>query len=140
MPGDPTWTFVEDLRRCPDLESAVTLFRHAIAGDGFDASAAGVLSTVHHTPGPNFFADWPADWLELYRTRHLIDHDYVLAAARQRLMPFTWLEAAAARALSGGEREALAEANAFGWRDGVAVPIHGPGGYLGLVVAATRSA
>ncbi len=62
--------------------------------------------------------------------------DFSVAEARRRVAPFTWSAVAAERKLSRGEVEVWRTANAWGWTDGFTVPIHGPGGYLGIVAAA----
>jgi DNA-binding CsgD family transcriptional regulator len=110
------------------------LFREEIAKHGYSVSACGAFLPTDNGPEPHFFfVDWPEDWIRIYQERNFVANDFGVAEARQRIAPFTWLEAKAARVLSAGEREVWSEAASFGWEDGFSVPIHGPAGYFGLV-------
>ncbi|KAJ8139076.1 hypothetical protein OY671_007712, partial [Metschnikowia pulcherrima] len=75
---------------------------------------------------------------ELYVRRNFLAADYTVAEARRRIAPFTWLEAKAVRTLSRAEQDIWDTAGEWGWTDGSSVPIHGPGGYFGLVAMAGK--
>ncbi len=125
------------LKQCNSIDELITIFRAEIAREGFTASACGAF--IPTETGPEnyfFFVDWPEAWRKLYAERNFVAHDYTVAEARQRISPFTWLEAKATRTLSPAERELWNTANSWGWGDGFSVPIHGPGGYFGLVAMA----
>lgn len=79
-----------------------------------------------------YFGNWPGPWRELY-PRDILGADPLVAEARRRMAPFTWTELEAERDLSPEMCAALATTREHGWRDGFAVPIHGPGGYTALV-------
>lgn len=53
--------------------------------------------------------------------------------ARRRMSPFTWSELWAEGDLPEAVRVVIEMGRKRGWQEGLAVPIHGPGGYLGLV-------
>lgn len=125
------------LKSCNSIEDVRLVFRAEIAREGFTASACGAFIPTEKGPENHFFfTDWPEAWLKLYEERNFVAVDFGVAEARQRMSPFTWLEAKAARKLSTAERELWDTANAWGWSDGFSVPIHGPGGYFGLVALA----
>jgi LuxR family quorum sensing-dependent transcriptional regulator len=127
----------EALAACRTLETVRDLFRDLIAPHGFTASACGAFVPTGTGPETRFFFnDWPPAWLDLYTRNNFVAADFLVAEARRRVAPFTWLEAKAARVLSRAEAELWATAVAWGWTDGLTVPIHGPGGYFGLVVLA----
>jgi len=131
----------ETLARCTTLEEVKIAFRSAIAGHGFTASACGCFVPTRSGPLPMFyFQDWPDAWMALYRRENFVAHDYGVAEARRRIAPFTWSEVKQTRQLSVEERRVWQAVQDFGWRDGYSVPVHGPGGYFGLVTMASRSA
>jgi len=133
---------IETISRSASLEEVRLNFRRVIEAEGFTASACGAFIPTENGPETHFFfTDWPDAWIKLYVERNYVAYDYSVAEARQRISPFTWLEAKAGRVLSGPEQELWKTANEWGWSDGFAVPIHGPGGYFGLVnIAGTERA
>ena len=115
------------------------LFKQRIAIHGYTASACGAFLPADKGPETLFFfQDWPPAWIELYTKRNFLAADYSVAEARRRIAPFTWLEAKAERTLSRSEQDIWDAAHDWGWTDGLSVPIHGPGGYLGLVAMAGK--
>lgn len=129
--------FAEALEKCATLDDARLLFRAAIAPHGFNASACGSFHVSRRGGATEFyFQDWPDEWIRIYQEGNFVNHDFGVAEARKRFTPFTWSEAYASRDLSVGEKRIWKAAQDYGWRDGFSVPLHGPGGYFGLVVLA----
>jgi LuxR family quorum sensing-dependent transcriptional regulator len=127
----------DSLRTAPDLAELERRFAGAIARHGFNASACGAFVTTRLGPAPVFyFQNWPRDWLERYMAEGFVEHDFGVAEARASVEPFAWSEAFARRRLSAGERRIWQAVQDRGWVDGFSVPIHGPGGYFGLVTMA----
>ncbi len=83
-----------------------------------------------------FFQDWPPAFIEHYQTANYVNQDAVVAEARRRFLPFAWSEAWAPEALTRGEARMQRVVVDIGWKDGLAVPIHGPAGYFGLATMA----
>jgi DNA-binding CsgD family transcriptional regulator len=132
--------FIDRLADCADVNEARDFFRQEIAAEGFNASACGAFTPTDTGPTPHFFfIDWPEAWLELYASRNFVADDFIVAEARRRIAPFTWLEAKSTRQLSAAEQAVWDVVVAWGWTDGFTVPIHGPGGYFGLVVMAGKA-
>lgn len=131
--------FASRLGECGTIEGVRILFRQAIAAHGYTASACGAFLPTDRGPETHFFfQDWLPDWIELYVSRNFVAADYVVAESRRRISPFTWLEAKAERTLSRAEQDIWDTAAESGWTDGFSVPIHGPGGYFGLVTMAGK--
>jgi DNA-binding CsgD family transcriptional regulator len=131
--------FSKALQACATLEEVRSYFKREISAYGYTASACGAFLPTNKGPEPHFFfLDWPAGWLTLYSERNFVANDYVVAEARRRIAPFTWLEARAQRALSDAEQQIWDTAVQWGWTDGLSVPIHGPGGYFAAVVMAGK--
>lgn len=129
----------ERLADCDNLGAVRTVFSAAIAPFGFTVSAAGAFIPAEKgTTACFFFRDWPEDWIKLYQDRNFVAVDFSVAEARRRIVPFFWSEARAERSLSRAEQDLWDEVNAWGWEDGFSVPIHGPGGYFGLVAMGGR--
>ena len=131
--------FAQALATCTTLDEVKTLFKSQIAVHGFTASACGAFVPTDRGPEPHFFfQDWPAEWIALYQQRNFVAVDYGVAEARRRLAPFTWLEAKSERTLSRSEQDLWDTVVAWGWTDGLSVPIHGPGGYFAIVTMAGK--
>jgi DNA-binding CsgD family transcriptional regulator len=133
---------LEFVARCRhgDLAANVADFRQTIGIFGFTASACGAcVGAGKRHPARFFFLDWPQDWHDLYMSRGWLAHDFVVAEAGRRMMPFSWDAVRAERTLTTAEAEVYAAARAYGWTDLFAVPVHGPAGYQGLVTMASRS-
>lgn len=127
----------DGLRAAVDMAELERRFAASIAAHGFNASACGAFVTTRLGPAPVFFfQNWPRDWLERYMAEGFVEHDFGVAEARTTLEPFTWSEAYGRRRLSAGERRVWQAVQDHGWVDGFSVPIHGPGGYFGLVAMA----
>jgi DNA-binding CsgD family transcriptional regulator len=126
-------TFINDLPRIntPEKLAEATI---AVSGPlGLPTVMAGVLSTHGNSDQSSFsFGNWPPTWFDFY-SKKMRGSDPIVHEARLRMRPFTWqqllTEGRAAELLP----DILALAETFGWRDGVAVPIHGPSGYVALV-------
>lgn len=131
--------FHEALAACRTLDAVRDAFRLRIAAFGYTACACGAFVPTDNGPETHFFfQDWPPAWIALYARRNFVANDYSVAEARRRIAPFTWLEAKAQRNLSRQEQEIWDTAVDWGWTDGLSVPIHGPGGYFGLVTMAGK--
>lgn len=125
------------LAGCASVAAVAETFVAAIAPYGFTASACGAFVPTDKGPEPSFFfQNWPPAWISLYQARKFYAADFSVAEARRRLAPFSWREVKAQRSLSKAEQELWDTALQWGWSDGFSVPIHGPGGYLGIVTMA----
>lgn len=133
-----TGAFAAQAATCRTCDEVKALVIATIRPLGFNASACGYFSSSQVGPAAHFyFNDWPQEWLALYQRENFVVHDFGVAEARMRFVPFTWSEAYRQRTLSAGEKQLWKLANAFGWYDGLSVPIHGPAGYFGLVTFAS---
>ncbi len=98
---------------------------------GFPTLMCGAIHVRGQASGTQFYCgNWSAPWQQTYVESMIVD-DPVVQEARWRIMPFTWNELWTDDYQVWRELRALAEQ--FGWTNGFAVPIHGPGGYVGLV-------
>ena len=134
---DQTLPDLTRLCRATAPDAAVSLFLAALPGWGFDAAAAGGWAGV---PGAQvhrfYFNTWPAEWGRLYAEAKLFPRDPVVALARRRSRPFLLTEEAPQMREDAGAAEVIEMTHAFGWAEVMAVPIHGPAGYQGLVALA----
>lgn len=130
----------EELAACGSLSDVGAFFARAIAPFGYTASACGAFVPTDKGPESHFFfLNWPPGWVALYQQNSFHEVDFSVAEARRRVAPFTWQDVKGQRILSRAEQALWETANQWGWTDGLSVPIHGPGGYLGLVtLAGTR--
>ncbi|MGH7155991.1 MAG: helix-turn-helix transcriptional regulator [Acetobacteraceae bacterium] len=130
------------IERCASgdgLQMIVDDFFRVIRAFGFDVCAAGAWVGVGRNRAHRFyFNNWPADWLALYQQNNIFADDPVIAEARRRLTPFMWGELERSGRLSRDAEAVFALGRSYGWADGLAVPIHGPAGYEGVVSLAAR--
>jgi LuxR family quorum sensing-dependent transcriptional regulator len=129
--------FVE---RCSRSSASVAAedFQATIKQIGFAGGAGGAWSGVgknrHHR---FFFVNWPADWVELYTNSGWFGIDPLPIEARRRIAPFLLSELANLK-FTAAQIAFMKGAADYGWREGFAVPIHGPGSLQGLVTMVTR--
>jgi len=130
------------IERCAGagIEACVNDFQETIRRLGFAGAACGAWAGV----GKNrrnrfFFLAWPDDWLEFYNKNGCFEHDVLPIEARRRIAPSLWSELRNAK-LTAAQRAFCDAVWAYGWREVLAVPIHGPGSLQGLVTMATRTA
>lgn len=118
--------------------AAADEFLTTIARIGFSGGACGAWTGV----GKNrrhrfFFVNWPADWVELYDNSGWFGIDPLPIEARRRVAPFLLSELTEIK-FTPAQSAFMKAALAYGWREGLAVPIHGPGSLQGLVTMVTR--
>jgi hypothetical protein len=115
---------------------AGTAFADFVAPYGFVATACGESrDTPEGRRWEFFFNTWPAEWLLQYQQNDFVRHDLLPMVARFSAQAFTWLEALSGRTPTIKQREHHEWANGLGIVDALAVPIHYPGGDLGLCVS-----
>jgi DNA-binding CsgD family transcriptional regulator len=105
---------------------------------GFSAAACGAWAGVaKNRRNRFFFVDWPADWLQIYEAYRGFEHDLLAIEARRRIVPFFWSDLVTGK-LTAGQRALCDAGRAYGWRDVLAVPLHGPSSLQGLVTMAVH--
>jgi DNA-binding CsgD family transcriptional regulator len=125
---------IDDAGTMPEVQ---TIFAAEIRRYGFIASACGYFEITRHGAVPVFFfQDWPQAFIDHYQSANFVNQDAVVAEARRRFLPFAWSEAWAPENLTRGEARMQRVVIDIGWKDGLAVPVHGPAGYFGLVTMA----
>lgn len=85
-----------------------------------------------------YFSTYPKTWTDHYEERRYVRSDPVMLDARVAMLPFQWLGESIRRRARGLQRRILDEAGDFAIRDGMTIPIHGPGGEF-AVMSATPS-
>lgn len=106
----------------------------AISPTGLDTvMAGGLASGIDPSKGQFYFNNWPAKWRDQYRDSLMVNKDPLLTEARLSMVPFTWSELRQRQPLDKDFAATMDLAIAWGWSEGLAVPIHGPGAFLGLV-------
>lgn len=82
-----------------------------------------------------FFNTWPIEWLLQYQKNDYVRHDLAPTIARISVHPFTWREAMLGKEQSQAQIDFNKWVAGLGVVDGLAVPIHYPGGDFGLCVS-----
>jgi LuxR family quorum sensing-dependent transcriptional regulator len=124
-------SIAKESNKLHDLSEAL---RKAVAAHGYTASAGRCfVPTGNGMVTKNLFRNWSREWAALSDEKGFNARSFVVAEACRRMTPFTWHEILAARSLSAAEREVFDVAREWGWCNGFVVPVHGPGGYLGII-------
>lgn len=140
MPGEPGVKVdrsEDPLRRIAGagrIDDVLGIVGARAARRGYSALAIGAPHRNADFAG-YFHSTWPQAWIDICISEGLTEHDPLPAAAAVNLMPFRWSDLIAGRAgmvLTGNQRRAFEIGAVHGWREGVCVPIHGPGAYLVL--------
>lgn len=128
--------FIETLPRYKTSKEVGDAFASMIAPHGFPmASCGGSRETPLGRVWDFFFNTWPSEWLLEYQKKDFVRHDMLPSMARLTATPFTWLEILRNRKQTQKQIEFHDRVRSLGVVDGYAVPIHYPGGDLGLCVS-----
>lgn len=122
------------LSRLERPEEVLALVTSRVARRGYDVVAIG---GPHRSAdfGGYFHSNWPDDWLEVYAAEGFFTHDPIPIAASLNILPVRWSDLLAGRAgfaPTAAQAHVLEVGAAHGYRDGVCVPVHGPGAYLAI--------
>lgn len=125
---------LDGLETCAAILVALMQFVRAF---GMDSVAIGELPSDGVSRLPSFFySTWPQAWRDIYVEQGLAARDPLVPTARRSLVPFTWSELNIDDERWRVTREQLKVfdlIHEFGWTEGFAVPIHGPGDHHGVV-------
>ncbi|MDF2114155.1 autoinducer binding domain-containing protein [Roseiarcaceae bacterium H3SJ34-1] len=122
----------------PDVAKVIDRFLETIKVFGFDVSAGGAWAGTGAARKHRFyFNNWPKDWLDFYLAQDFFLNDPMVLESQRRMTPFLWGEMAEARSFTVEGAAATEAARAYGWREVMGVPIHGPASYQGLVSIAS---
>lgn len=131
-------TFLDNCTTFTDLAALIEDFHETIKAFGFTSSACGAWigvgkGRVHRF----FFNSWPPAWLEIYNRENFFLDDPLVQESHRRMENYLWTELESTQAPTPRGREIYDASRAFGWKEVMAVPIHGPAGYQGFVAIAT---
>jgi LuxR family quorum sensing-dependent transcriptional regulator len=131
--------YCDKLVECTTLNGVGSIFRRAVAKEGYAASACNAfLPTANGLQSRSLFRNWPKEWARLSDEGNFGRHSPVLPYARRSVTPFTWIEANEATTMTSAEKKVWNTALEWGWSNGFVVPIHGPNGYFCYVGMASR--
>ncbi|TPM30845.1 LuxR family transcriptional regulator [Mesorhizobium sp. B2-3-4] len=129
--------FLEFCASTSDVDKVIERFIEAIGDFGFTASAGGAWAGAGGSRSYRFyFNNWPKDWFEAYMAKGYMEIDPMILEARRRMTPFLWTEMGDARTFTVEGAAVTAGAMEYGWAEVMAIPIHGPSSYQGLVSVA----
>jgi DNA-binding CsgD family transcriptional regulator len=80
-----------------------------------------------------FLTNVPIGWTDRYLEQSYQDDDPIIRDCMAGRLPLSWTEKLRGRARSAREAAMMSDAIDFGIRRGFTVPIHGPGGELGIM-------
>jgi DNA-binding CsgD family transcriptional regulator len=127
---------VEAFKECSSSQQVGTVFASTIAPYGFTmVSCGGSRETPSGRVWDFFFNTWPREILLEYQNNDYVRQDMLPAVARLSATPFTWAELLRDRKQTQQQIAFHSWVRQLGVIDGYAVPIHFPGGDVGLCVS-----
>jgi DNA-binding CsgD family transcriptional regulator len=123
--------FIEATNRAGTPEEVFALYLKAVGELGFDRVMYSVLAKrrdLGAADGPALMRNYPDDWISHYVASGYVESDPVRRVCVVARRPFTWDEVVASGHFSKRDLRIFPEAKAAGLHDGVAIPLHGPGG------------
>ena len=127
---------IGEIKKCASVQEVGDAFAGTIALHGFTMASCG---ECRETPSGRvwkfFFNTWPAELLLEYQNNDYVRYDVLPAAARLSPAPFTWQGLQRGRKQTPKQVELNDWARTLGVVDAYAVPIHLPGGDVGLCVS-----
>ena len=128
--------FIEKLPQTKSSREVGVAFAAFVATYGFIATACGESrDSPEGRLWEFYFNTWPTEWLMEYQKNDFVRHDLLPMVARYSAQTFTWLEALEGRTPTSKQLDHHTWARGIGIVDAIAVPIHYPGGDLGLCVS-----
>jgi DNA-binding CsgD family transcriptional regulator len=139
-PAEDTFRFVEQIAGETDKDAVIEAFRGRAGEFGYTTFALGELPRPGSAGLPSFFVSgWPDSWVETYVGDGLAAHDPCIIHAVRGISAASFAELREGGHQSKATRRTLDAAAAGGWPEGLAIPVHGPRGYRGLVTLAGSS-
>jgi LuxR family transcriptional activator of conjugal transfer of Ti plasmids len=136
----PSWlTRIADCRRVPDLAEIMFSISSQIS---LAATAGGMLTGPKAASAdPFFFNNWPATWLDVYRSTATEGRDPIVRWALGSGAPVRWLKLRAMLEPGDPGHAVFELAARHGYVEGYAVPVRTTAGHLGLLsVGGNRAA
>lgn len=129
--------FIDKLSSLATADAVIEAFRVEAGRFGYSTFALGELPRIGGgAPSGFFVSTWPSRWVEVYLGENLAIDDPTVEFARTSILPDTFSGLRRRRTAAGGSHRVLDVAAAHGWPEGLAIPIHGPNGYRGVVTVA----
>ena len=127
---------IEGLKACASSQEVGAVFASTIEPYGFTmVSCGGSRETPSGRVWDFFFNTWPPELLLEYQNNDYVRLDMLPAVARLSATPFTWIELLRDRKQTPKQIAFHHWVRELGVIDGYAVPIHLPGGDVGLCVS-----
>ena len=117
----------EALSKIADLATMKHVVDNQLRQLGFDRFAYHLMRPPDGPRVPLAMTTYPSDWTDRYTERGYVNTDPVVGAAVSRLIPFQWDSLMRGRYWTKQQRDILNEAGDFKLRNGITVPVHGPG-------------
>src|ERR1700731_3008051 len=93
--------YAASMAACATLDAVKEAFGRAIAREGYSTSASRAwLAGAERTNSRAYFRNWTKEWAKLSDEKDFVSKSFVIAEARRRISPFTWLEAKQERPFS----------------------------------------
>jgi LuxR family transcriptional regulator, quorum-sensing system regulator BjaR1 len=129
--------FIEKITALDTPEAVIGAFRAEAGRFGYSTFALGALPRPGSPSLPPFFvSSWPKAWIDTYVGDGLMSHDPTISHGYHGVLPATWSELHQSYGDDRKHARTLDAAKASGWPNGLAIPVHGPRGYRGLVTVA----
>ncbi|MEO3433203.1 LuxR family transcriptional regulator [Inquilinus sp. CAU 1745] len=129
--------FIEGVARAGSLKDIRSALEKQTEALGFDRYAYLVVRPPEGPRVPFVLTNYPEEWADRYAEQRYVSVDPIIPTAATSMAPFRWEDILRQPHAGGAQKMIINEATEIGLRNGVTVPIHGPGsGLATLSVAA----
>lgn len=130
-----TFGFAERISGRKDMLAVVTDISELARDYGFSTYILATFTGPGSLADPYILSsDWNEEWQDRYFSKDYVLDDPVVARALTSFLPFRWGDTKSDPGVSDRGKQILEEARSFDMKDGVFIPVHGPGGFEGTLV------
>jgi len=132
--------FVEQIQPLSEAEAVLAAFRNAAGHLGFSTVVVGELPLPDGSLPEFFLSTWSPQFVEEYLGEGLALTDPSVDAVRNSMHPVLWSELRARYQAERRPARHFDMTQRYGFPEGLAIPVHGPNGYRGIVTVAGETA
>ena len=126
-------SFAADMLAASDAGKATRLFKSLLASFGYDTFSCGETDLRDYRRSVFYVVDWPQAFADIYHAGDMIASCPIMQALPEHNTPYCWADMREHCFKTKGSWRLLEAARAYGWDDGLVVPLARGGNRKGIV-------
>lgn len=126
-------SFAADILAAPDAPAATALFKKLLGRFGYATFSCGEADVRDYRRSVFYVVDWPRDFADAYHAGDMIAACPIMRALAERDQPFCWADIREFCFSTKGSWRLLETARAYGWEEGLVVPLPRGGSRKGII-------